>query len=227
MKKIAPFLLALILVVSCKNKNTLDPVALAVAYDEINIVYDKINSAFMNKDGTSLYDNLDQESIEYYEGILTAVKTKNIEGTLVDQMNIANGLLLLSDEDLLTMDTKKFVEILFLNSAVDDKKIEVLSSAVLSNLEIEENTATGTIFGLQPAHFFKEKGQWKYSLLDSRILSETVLREAQEANNMTNKEFLIMLLSTSEFTQNPNIKRDFTEVFNLIQEERQILGDKA
>ncbi|EHQ43354.1 hypothetical protein [Myroides odoratus] len=227
MKKIAPFVLALILVVSCKNKNTLDPVALAVAYDEINIVYDKINSAFINKDGTSLYDNLDQESIEYYEGILTAVKTKNIDGTLVDQMNIANGLLLLSDEDLQTIDTKKFVEILFLNSAVDDKKIEVLSSAVLANLEIEENTATGTIFGIQPANFFKEKGQWKYSLLDSRILSETVLREAQEANNMTNKEFLIMLLSTSEFTQNPNIKRDFTEVFNLIQEERQIFGDKA
>ncbi|WP_353103358.1 hypothetical protein [Myroides odoratus] len=227
MKKIAPFLLVLILVVSCKNKNTLDPVALAVAYDEINIVYDKINSAFINKDGTSLYDNLDQESIEYYEGILTAVKTKNIDGTLVDQMNIANGLLLLSDEDLQTIDTKKFVEILFLNSAVDDKKIEVLSSAVLANLEIEENTATGTIFGIQPANFFKEKGQWKYSLLDSRILSETVLREAQEANNMTNKEFLIMLLSTSDFTQNPNIKRDFTEVFNLIQEERQIRGDKA
>ncbi|MCS4240352.1 hypothetical protein M2306_002183 [Myroides gitamensis] len=227
MKKIAPFLLVLILVLSCKNKNTLDPVALAVAYDEINIVYDKINSAFINKDGTSLYDNLDQESIEYYEGILTAVKTKNIDGTLVDQMNIANGLLLLSDEDLQTIDTKKFVEILFLNSAVDDKKIEVLSSAVLANLEIEENTATGTIFGIQPANFFKEKGQWKYSLLDSRILSETVLREAQEANNMTNKEFLIMLLSTSDFTQNPNIKRDFTEVFNLIQEERQIRGDKA
>jgi|GEM_PF-6416988 len=220
MKKIVPFVLALMLIASCKNKNTLDPVAFSVAYDEINIVYDKINNAFINKDGTLLYDNLDQESIKYYEGILTAVKTKNIKGTLVDQMNIANGLLLLSDEDLQTMDTKKFVEILFLNSAVDDKKIEVLSSAVLSDLDIEENTATGTIFGIQPANFFKEKGQWKYSLLDSRRMSETVLKEAKEANNMTKKEFLIMLLSTSNFTQNPNIKRDFTEVFNLIEEER-------
>lgn len=227
MKKIIPFILILLLVISCQNKKTLDPVALAVAYDEINIVYDKINSALINKDGTLLYDNLDQESIEYYEAMLTAVKAKKIEGTLVDQMNIANGLLLFSDEDLQTTDTKKFVEILFLNSAVDDKKIEVLSSAVLSNLKIEEYEATGTIFDIQPAHFFKEEGQWKYSMLDSRRISETVLRDAQKANNMTNKEFLIMLLSSKEFTTNPNIKRDFTAVFDLIQEERQIRADKA
>ncbi len=226
MKKIIPFLLVLMLVVSCQNKKTLDPVALAEAYDEINIVYDKINSALLNKNGTLLYDNLDQESIEYYEEMLTAVKAKKIEGTLVDQMNIANGLLLFSDEDLQTADTKKFVEILFLNSAVDDKKIEVLSSVVLSDLKIEEYEATGMIFGMQPAHFFKEDGQWKYSMLDSRRISETVLRDAQEANNMTNKELLILLLSSKEFTTNPNIKRDFTAVFDLIQEERQILGDR-
>ncbi|MGG5505215.1 MULTISPECIES: hypothetical protein [unclassified Myroides] len=227
MKKIIPFILILLLIISCQNKKTLDPVALADAYDEINIVYDRINSALLNKDGILLYDNLDQESIAYYEEILTAVKAKNIEGTLVDQMNIANGLLLLSDEDLQTTDTKKFVEILFLNSAVDEKKIEVLSSAVLSNLDIEEDKATGTIFGLQPAHFYKEEGQWKYSMLDSRIISETVLRDAQKANEMTNKELLIMLLSANEFKTNPNIKRDFKEVFNLIQEERQIRADKA
>ncbi|MBB1140777.1 hypothetical protein [Myroides sp. WP-1] len=227
MKKIIPFLLVLMLVVSCQNKKTLDPVALAEAYDEINIVYDKINSALLNKNGTLLYDNLDQESIAHYEAILANVKAKNIEGTLVEQMNIATGLLLLSDEDLQTIDTKKFVETLFLNSAVDDKKIEVLSSAVLANLKIEEYEATGTIFGMQPAHFFKEDGQWKYSMLDSRRISETVLRDAQKANNMTSKELLIMLLSTNEFTTNPNIKRDFTEVFNLIQEEIQVRADKA
>jgi len=227
MKKIVPFVLALILVVSCQNKKTLDPVAYAVAYDEINIVYDKINSALINKNGTLLYDNLDQESIAYYDEILAAVKTKNIEGNLVDQMNIANGLLLLSDEDFQTTDTKKFVEILFLNSAVDDKKIEVLSSAVLADLQIEEYEATGMIFGMQPAHFFKEDGQWKYSMLDSRRISEMVLRDAKEANNMTNKELLIMLLSSSEYIKNPNIKRDFIEVFTLMNEERQIRGDKA
>jgi len=227
MKKIVPFVLALILVVSCQNKKTLDPVAYAVAYDEINIVYDKINSALINKNGTLLYDNLDQESIAYYDEILAAVKTKNIEGNLVDQMNIANGLLLLNDEDFQTTDTKKFVEILFLNSAVDDKKIEVLSSAVLADLQIEEYEATGMIFGMQPAHFFKEDGQWKYSMLDSRRISEMVLRDAKEANNMTNKELLIMLLSSSEYIKNPNIKRDFIEVFTLMNEERQIRGDKA
>ena len=225
MKKILPFILAFILLVSCQNKKNLDPAALAVAYDEINIVYDRINSALINKNGTLLYENLDRESIEYYDEILTAVKAKKIEGNLVDQMNMTNGLLLLSDEDLQTVDTKKFVEILFLNSAVDDKKIEVLSSAVLSNLQIEENKASGTIFGIQPAHFYKEENQWKYSMLDSRKISETVLRDAKEANSMTNKEFLIMLLSSREFTENPNIKRDFTEVFNLIPEGKKLFGD--
>lgn len=224
MKKIILLFLATALVASCKQKN--DEASSLIAADQaaITAVYKEVNAGLLNKDGVAIYKNLDKASIDYYANLLDSIKAKEVVGTMVDKMNIVTGLLLLNDEDLKTTDTKKLVELLFLNSAVDEEKKEVLLNAGLSNIKIDGDMATAYIFNVQEVKFSRENGEWKYNLLALQKTTEDMLKSVQKENEMTDKELLTSMISHSEFANNPNVKRDFIEVFALMNEEAK--GDK-
>ncbi len=217
-------LFALLSFISCKNK--VEEVPLLTNPDEINAHKEIFTSlvktvyyAFEHSDASLLFENLDQESIQYYNRLLQNTKTKKIQGSYSEKSDCIVALMLLEDEELQKIDAQQFLQVILdyyklPESASESDKENMIVN--LDDLEVRGPIATAHTSKLYPLKFINENEQWKFNILIRLERMSEITLELNKNSNITEKQALLDIIQHGHYEHNSNIKRSFDEVWLLI-----------
>lgn len=225
MKKVIFILITLLAFISCKNKT--EEIPLLTDPDAINThraifesLVETVHHAFKYGDAPLLYKNLDQESITYYDRLLTNARAKKLEGSYGEKSDGIIALMFLNDSELKLIDGQQLLQVI-LNYYIqevdlDKNKEKEKKSIELEDLEIRGSIATANPTKLRPLKFTKENKQWKFNIIVQHERMDEISTELKKINNSTEKQAILDIITNGNLEHNPNIKRSFEEVWSMI-----------
>lgn len=178
--------------------------------ESIRKVHESYSKFAFNDDGEKAVKLLDTRTIKYYDMILEYVKTA--DSLKVESLSLNDKLtVLLTRYQIPKENILKFNGTSYFIDAINNGEIgknSVDGSITLGKITVDGKFAKGQLIldGIETsryAHFYKERGKWKYSLL-SIIKTATTLQELSNAIGGEEK-LIAMIFSLNTPYQNKDI----------------------
>lgn len=178
--------------------------------ESIKKVYESYSKFAFNENGEKAVKLLDSRTISYYDMILENVK--NADSLKLESLSLDDKITVLltryqtPKEDILKFNGTSYFIYAINNGTVSKNSVD--GSLTLGKITVDGKFAKGQIFadGIASshfAHFYKERGKWRYSLL-SNINSGTFLQEISNALG-GEKELINTIFSLNTPYQNKDI----------------------
>jgi len=162
-------------------------------------VFKDYKSAILNDRGTEALKLIDKRTVDYYSGILIAIKQSDKEA--IDQLSLMDKLMILiirqqvSNEEILKFSGESLLLYAFDNGMVGKNGVVDVD---LGKVTVSDDFAKAQLIikGKEESlyfHFYKEK-DWKLNLTSLFPISNIAIREMVEESGKEENDFILFLV---------------------------------